>query len=570
MQSSTEQPPQPSVFQVLAPKWRTALARRRHQSTRNSAGRILLLTVAAMGFLTAIFGLSWRTLSYLHSVPEIGPLLAAKLLGVAFLAFGSILFLSNLISALSIFFLARDLDMLMASPLDWGRFYLARLTETIIHSSWMIALMLLPILAAYGIIWQGGPLFPLIVLAALIPFLVIPAVAGTIVTTLLVNLFPARRAREILGMLMILMAGVLLVFLRLLKPEQLARPEGFASLVDFIAVLRTPTHPLLPSEWISAMLMNWLTRIGDPLPVLLLWSTAGAFVVIGASIHHRLYDQGFSRAQEGASRPTHSTLWPRVVYRMLHRASPLTREFVYKDIATFLRDSTQWSQLILLGVLIAVYLFNIKSLPISSGEGIPAFMVTLVVFLNQGLSGFVIAAVAARFIFPAVSLEGRQLWLLRSSPLDLRLMLLSKYLVGITPLLILALILTIATNLLLNASPFMMAVSIFTVVIYTLATGAMALGLGALYPQFDTENAAQIPTSFGGFVYMLLAVVLLAGVITLEAIPVRSWLIASREEVPLTLGAAGWLSFGAALLLCVLAAGLALRGATRRLEELPN
>src|SRR5205809_3053906 len=41
----------------------------------------------------------------------------------------------------------------------------------------------------------------------------------------------------------------------------------------------------------------------------------------------------------------------------------------------------------------------------------------------------------------------------------------------------------------------------------------MALGFGALYPQFETENAAQIPTSFGGLVFMMATIALLAAVI---------------------------------------------------------
>ena len=85
-----------------------------------------------------------------------------------------------------------------------------------------------------------------------------------------------------------------------------------------------------------------------------------------------------------------------------------------------------------------IYIFNIKSLPIHSGERIPFSLVTIISFLNLGLAGFVLAAVAARFIFPAVSLEGRQMWLLRSSPLDPQAMLWSKYWMGTVPLLVLA------------------------------------------------------------------------------------------------------------------------------------
>jgi ABC-2 type transport system permease protein len=62
------------------------------------------------------------------------------------------------------------------------------------------------------------------------------------------------------------------------------------------------------------------------------------------------------------------------------------------------------------------------------------------------------------------------------------------------------------------------------VVLYTLAASALALSFGALYPQFGTENAAQIPTSFGGLVYMMSSLSLLAAIILIEAGPVMAYL----------------------------------------------
>src|SRR5439155_11929135 len=96
-----------------------------------------------------------------------------------------------------------------------------------------------------------------------------------------------------LGLLTLAAAGGLVLFLRLIRPEQLARPEGYRNLLEFLAVLRTPSHPLMPSEWASSALMNWLLRVKDPLPLILLWTTAGAFVVTGAAIHRQLYALGF-------------------------------------------------------------------------------------------------------------------------------------------------------------------------------------------------------------------------------------------------------------------------------------
>ena len=79
-----------------------------------------------------------------------------------------------------------------------------------------------------------------------------------------------------------------------------------------------------------------------------------------------------------------------------------------------------------------------------------------------------------------LSLEGRQMWLLRSSPLDLRALLWSKYWVGTAPLLVLALVITVVTNVLLKASPFMMVVGTGTIILLTITISAMALGFGAI------------------------------------------------------------------------------------------
>jgi ABC-2 type transport system permease protein len=281
-----------------------------------------------------------------------------------------------------------------------------------------------------------------------------------------------------------------------------------------------------------------------------------------------LYAPGFTKSQEGANAIANRAVWQRAAARLLGWLPVTRREFVLKDLRIFFRDATQWSQLILLAVLLFVYVFNIRALPLYTGEKVPYVLVTMVVFLNQGLGGFVLSAIAARFIFPSVSLEGRQLWLLRSSPLDLRAMLWSKYWVGTLPLLVLALVIGVVTNRILQAPPFMMLLSIVTTVCYTLAVGALALGMGVLFPQFDTENAAQIPTSFGGLVFMMSAVSLLALIIVIEAVPVaeqlRGWQAGEPPDSPGSL----ILVISAVFTICALATVVALQLGLRRLSTL--
>jgi ABC-2 type transport system permease protein len=557
---------QPSLAHVLQPKWRTWLQRLREERS-GGGGKVVILIAAASGFWIGVYWIIHRILLYFRGVEELGPLLPDKMLGLVLLAFTSILILSNVITALSSFFLAKDLDLLVSAPVDWLRLYLAKLGETVVHSSWMVALMAVPILTAYGVTYDGGWGFPPYAVAAMLPLFLLPAVVGAVLTLVLVNVFPARRTRDLLSIIALGAAGVVILLFRMIRPEQLARPEGFRNLLDFITVLRTPTSPWLPSEWVTDAIMTYLRGGFDALPLLLLWSTAAAFVTLGAMAHARLYATGYTRAQEGAERFIRGGFWR---WSLRHVLAPLPvakREFVLKDIRLFFRDTQQWSQLILLAVLVLVYLFNMKALPLRRGEPVGFFYVTLVSFLNLGLAGFVLASIAARFIFPAVSLEGRQMWLLRSSPLDLRALLWSKYWVGTIPLLVLALLLTGATNLLLQVSPFMMIVSLAAICALTLAIAALALGFGALYPQFETESAAQIPTSFGGLVFMMTTITLLGAVIVAMWQAVYAYVRAVYDGRPIAIDAwmIGW--FAAAAVLCAAATIVPLRVGLRKMEQ---
>ncbi len=558
---------QPSLWRVLEPKWRTAVQRIREERSRGGSGKLVVLLVVALGFWAGVFGILYKILGVLRGVEDVGPLLAGKILGVALLTFVGILVLSNVITALSSFFLAKDLDLLVSAPVDWLRLYLAKLGETLLHSSWMVALMAVPILTAYGVIYHGGPLFAPFAVLTLFPMLVVPAVAGSAVTLVLVNVFPARRTRDLLSIVALGAAGGLILLLRVIRPERLASPEGFRNLLDFIAVLRTPTSPFLPSEWATKAIMTFLRGDADPLPLLLLWTTAAALVTIGAMLHRALFASGFTKAQEGAERFVRGEWWRWTFGTLLGFLPVAKREFVLKDVKLFFRDTTQWSQLILLAVLVVVYLFNIKALPLHRGEQVGFFYVTLVSFLNLGLAGFVLAAIAARFIFPAVSLEGRHMWLLRSSPLELRALLWSKYWVGTIPLLVLALLLTGLTNVLLQVRPFMMVVGMLTIGGLTFAIAALALGFGALYPQFETENAAQIPTSFGGLVYMMATIALLGAVLRTLWTAVYAYVRAVYQGQPVVVDA--WMIswFAVAAVLCAAATALPLWVGLRRMER---
>jgi len=207
---------------------------------------------------------------------------------------------------------------------------------------------------------------------------------------------------------------------------------------------------------------------------------------------------------------------------------------------------------------------NIKYLPLS-GNGITRRLVNIVPWLNLGLAGFVLASIAARFIFPAVSMEGRTLWLLRSSPLPVRQLLWAKFWTGTLPLLVLAVGIVGVTDALMEVTPFVFVTSIFSVTLITFAVAGMALGLGTVFPQYETENAAQIPTSFGGLVFMIMSTGLVGLVVILEARPMLLYANSLVLGTPTDMRELVF-GFGAAALLCLTATFVPLAVALRRLE----
>jgi ABC-2 type transport system permease protein len=147
----------------------------------------------------------------------------------------------------------------------------------------------------------------------------------------------------------------------------------------------------------------------------------------------------------------------------------------------------------------------------------------------------------------------------------MRELLWAKFWIGTLPLLLLALGIVFVTNLLLQVSPFMMVVSLVSIALLTFALAGLALALGTIFPQFETENAAQIPTSFGGLVYMMGAIALIGAVVVLEARPVYGYVSARAfggDTNPLEM----ILGFGLATALCITTLVGSVTIAVRRLQ----
>src|SRR4051794_4278442 len=483
----------------------------------------------------AIFGASFWLTAQLGGVADFGDYLLRLGLGWLFLSFLSFIGFSAIVTALSTFFLSDDLRLLLAAPVSARRVFHARFLRTVGLSSWMVVVFIVPVLAGVGVAHCAPWAYYVSSVLAVVPFVIIPVALGTAITLLLVNVFPARRARDILMLMGLLFAGSLVVLLRIIQPEQLMRVESLPDLTDFFATLQSPITPLLPSFWAAEAIFVSLQGRVDAIHMAALWTTALALVVLVAAANERWHFTGFSKAQEARkARFTHFELITRVA-RILP-LSPIRRHLLVKDVKIFLRDVSQWSQLLLLLALVLVYLYNFRVLDLDRNPYMSGVIKNVYAFVNLAMAGLVMSTVCARFVFPAVSAEGAAFWIVRTAPVSLRSFLWSKFWTGFVPVWLLTELLTIAANHFLGVAPFLVVVSAAAVLFMSLALVGMATGLGARYPRFNADNPSQVAGSYGGVAFMIVAVLFMIVMIALVGYPSSALLWYRVTHMPMSLG----------------------------------
>ena len=332
-----------------------------------------------------------------------------------------------------------------------------------------------------------------------------------LITILLVHLFPAKRTKDIVFYLS-LCFGILLYFVfRLIRPEELVNPEKYSQFVEYLSAISTPAGPWLPAGWSANLLSGYLLdREIDFLLISLLVTTPLVLYFAGELAMSRFFLSGFSKSQEsfGGSRTFKTPS---------HHSHPLTW-IIKKELKQFLRDSSEWSQLFMIGALIIVYLFNFTALPLDRAPIRLDYLSNLIAYGNIGLSGFLAASLAARFVYPSIGAEGGAIYLIRSSPLPPYRFLLYKYLFYLIPFTLLTLTLILVSNRLLQIEGVMWWISLFTGLTINWTVTAMALGFGTLYADYKAENkvASMGP---GAILYLFWAMTYQVVVISLIAFP---------------------------------------------------
>ncbi len=467
-----------------------------------------------------------------------------------FIAMLVLLTFSNAIIAYESLFAKTESSYLLTSPLTTLDVVTLKYFEGLIMASWSLILLGLPLMIALAEMAEkmtrldSPGIFYVIFLSFFLAFIPIPASLGLLLAWAAARFFPRHAIRWVA---VAAGTGVAYSVVWGLHTLRLGDSAAEVWLRSFLARMSFVESAFLPNNWVAAgidhaihnQLSESLLYLGVTIANALFFSWAAVRIVA------RHFDVAHDRAVAGRAQGLRGAAQASGGFAgMVFFYLPLPLRLVAaKDLRTFFRDPLQWSQLAILFGLMALYLTNMPTLRLRF-SGSSWFLI--IPFLNLCAVSLILATFTCRFVFPLVSLEGHQLWLIGLLPIRRGHILLAKFAFAMTVTLIVALGSMGLATIMLELDLVWASIHLVVTVAICFGLCGFSVGIGARLPMFDQTNVARIANGLGGTTNLLASIALVA--VVLSGVGAATWRVrdARIDALPdaVSLGLCG----GAALL----------------------
>lgn len=404
-------------------------------------------------------------------------------------------------------------SFLLTMPMRSWHVVALKYIESLVLSSWSLLLLGLPLMLAMSRVsdtpWYYHPLF----VALFLSFVAVPGSIGLLAAHGAALYFPRSAKRFIIVVSVIIVVLATRFGVKVWSETNLDSALWLKTFFEHLSAIR---GPLWPSTWVTEGIVAAARHDpGRAMYYLFVTFTNGLFlswlVVLIASAR---LSEAYARAQSRSTREVHvggvvtagiaSTLFFYLTRRM--------RLLALKDVRTLLRDPLQWSQLAILFGLLALYVGNIPRLALDISS---VRWQILVAFLNLAAISLILATFTGRFVFPMVSLEGRQFWLLGPMPLTRTHLLAGKFVFALTTTLLCAVGVTVLSLAMLDLPRAWWLTHLAAVISVCVGLCGLAVGLGARLPMFGQSDGARIASGMGGTINLIASVLFVVAVLVL-------------------------------------------------------
>ena len=499
-----------------------------HDMLSGSRLRLSMVVICTTIFWAGLFFLFFGGFQFLGMYGALSGDFVEYIFSLFFLSLLVMLFFSTGIILYSGLFQRREAAFLMTTPASADRVFAYKFFEATAVSSWAFILLGSPLMAGYGISVGVHWSFYLVFLGFLFAFVLIPGSVGAIAAVLVARFFP-RRQKTILAALggLAILGGISLVSQIWRTPGDTFSSDWLDSLLSRLSFCQ---NALLPSRWMSKGLVE--TAKGDwrqgMFYLTVIAGHAGVLYLLAAVVARDLYRDAYSRVQgeRTSKRRVGGYGLDDLFHRLFWFLNRPIRLLILKDLRTFRRDPAQWSQFLIFFGLLALYFLSIRRIGYDTQK---PYWRNLISFLNIGVTALILSTFTSRFIFPLLSLEGRNFWILGLLPLSRSSILWGKFAFSTGISLVSTELLVILGDLMLRMPPTMLFLHMGMVLILCLGLSGISVGLGARLPNLKEDDPSRIAAGFGGTLNLLVSLVFIFLIVSALALPCHLYFLGQDE-----------------------------------------
>jgi len=206
-----------------------------------------------------------------------------------------------------------------------------------------------------------------------------------------------------------------------------------------------------------------------------------------------------------------------------------------KEFFLFFREPSQWMHLGVMIVLVVVFVSSVRRLDfLLKVPDLPMYTYMSLF----GFSGFMSAALALRFVFPMVSLEGQSFWALRTAPVNLRKVYLTKFAIGLALVTVLAMVVAYFSNIpfarMAGGGEHLVWFGLSASFVMSVAMVGLNMGFGGYFVNYQEKNPIRIASSQGATLSFLFTLLFLIVAVGAFLVPIADYFDAWLRNRPVS------------------------------------
>jgi ABC-2 type transport system permease protein len=478
-------------------------------------------------------------------------------------------------------FNSTETQFLLTLPIRAERVLLYKFQEAVFYSSWGFFLLASPMMIAYGMVAGAPWYYYCLMLPYIIAFVYIPSGIGGLCCLLIIYKLPRLRSVIVGGAALVTCAvAIRSVWLTVSGPQ--TRLFGSEWFQETLHRFRFTQQEWLPSSWLTGGLLEAarphssaesfrgvmdIPILQSSLYLALLISNAMLLHVLLVWAAKRWFRKSYA---DFACRPKRrkyvkTSILDRGAATLLAGFPQSLRLLLIKDWRLLRRDPVQWSQFLIFFGLLVLYFLNVDRFNNPNRDISYVTWINMVSFLNLAVVGLILSTFTTRFIYPMISLEGHCFWTLGLLPMRRDTILWSKFVFASLGSWVPCAALILLSDLMLNISLLIIVVHQLTCILLCLGLASIAVGLGAMMPNFRETSPSKIAAGFGGTLNLVLSALYIIVIVLLSALPCHFYEISGnapwRESFlnPSLLQLWLWVGGGVALTVAAIATIVPLR-----------